>query len=199
MALVADCDEDSRTLVTELISEIGFTAVTVDSGSEALAVAHTQLPSLVVLDVDLANPSAYAVCHSLRDEFGESFPIVFVSATRTSTHDEVAGLLLGADAYFNKPLETDLFMAKVRRLIARGRMPGIATSLTCREREVLTLLVEGRRVPEIAATLFITPKTAATHIEHILVKLGAHSQAQAVAFAIRDHILGLPLHGSGDY
>ncbi|MEA2197131.1 MAG: hypothetical protein QOJ25_1182, partial [Solirubrobacteraceae bacterium] len=34
-----------------------------------------------------------------------------------------------------------------------------------------------------------TRKTAATHMEHILAKLGAHSQAQAVAFAMRDKVL----------
>jgi DNA-binding NarL/FixJ family response regulator len=61
--------------------------------------------------------------------------------------------------------------------------------LTKREQDVLGLLVDGRRLPEIAEALCITRKTAATHIEHILSKLGAHSQAQAVAFAMRDKVL----------
>jgi NADPH-dependent ferric siderophore reductase len=54
---------------------------------------------------------------------------------------------------------------------------------------VLQLLIDGFRSPEIAESLCITKKTAAPHIEHILAKLGAHTQAQAIAFAIRDDVL----------
>jgi DNA-binding NarL/FixJ family response regulator len=61
--------------------------------------------------------------------------------------------------------------------------------LTRREHEVLTLLVDGRRRHEIAHLLCITPKTVSTHIERILGKLGAHSQAQAVAFALRQGVV----------
>ena len=43
--------------------------------------------------------------------------------------------------------------------------------------------------PEIAAKLFIAPKTVGKHIEHILAKLGVHSRAQAVAVAVRDELI----------
>jgi DNA-binding NarL/FixJ family response regulator len=58
--------------------------------------------------------------------------------------------------------------------------------LTPREREVLALLADGRRVRDIAGDLCISVKTASAHIEHILQKLGVHTQAQAVALALRD-------------
>jgi DNA-binding NarL/FixJ family response regulator len=61
--------------------------------------------------------------------------------------------------------------------------------LTPRELEVLQLLVEGLRPTEISEELCISQKTTSTHLEHILAKLGAHSQAQAVAFAIRDELV----------
>ena len=67
-------------------------------------------------------------------------------------------------------------------------MPDHERPLTPREREVLGLLVEGRRPSEIADLLCITRKTASTHIDHIMAKLGAHTQAQAIAFAVRDNI-----------
>ena len=54
---------------------------------------------------------------------------------------------------------------------------------------MLALLVEGYRTSEISEHLHITRKTTATHIEGILAKLGAHSQAQTVAFALRDGLL----------
>ena len=101
----------------------------------------------------------------------------------------MAGLLLGADEYFAKPLLPALFLARARRLIARTfAQPTPGSMLTPRERQVLALLAPASP-PKIAPRLEITEKTTATHIEHILRKLGAHSQAQAVAFAVRDHLV----------
>jgi non-specific serine/threonine protein kinase len=57
--------------------------------------------------------------------------------------------------------------------------------LTRREREVLTLLADGHSTNEIAAALFISPKTAGVHAANLLRKLGVPSRAAAVAFAHR--------------
>jgi DNA-binding CsgD family transcriptional regulator len=58
-------------------------------------------------------------------------------------------------------------------------------TLTEREREVLDLLAEGRSNREIAAALFISPKTASVHVSNILGKLGASSRTEAAAIARR--------------
>ncbi len=105
--LVADQDANSRALISRLVGQIGLATTAAGSGEEALAVAHSDTPALVVIDVELTDPSAYEVCRELREAFGETLPIVFTSGTRTAPNDEVAGLLLGADDYFNKPLQTD--------------------------------------------------------------------------------------------
>jgi DNA-binding NarL/FixJ family response regulator len=83
-------------------------------------------------------------------------------------------------------------MAEVERVLraAEGtRSPTApdpdATRLTRREREVLRLLVAGRSNPEIAETLFVSPRTAETHVTHILAKLGVTTRAEAAAHAVR--------------
>ncbi len=63
--------------------------------------------------------------------------------------------------------------------------------LTAREREVLRLLAAGRSNREIAAELFIAPKTASVHVSNILGKLGAASRTEAAAIAHREGV-GLP-------
>ncbi len=63
--------------------------------------------------------------------------------------------------------------------------PGPLAALTAREREVLRLLAEGRSNREIAAALFIAPKTASVHVSNILGKLGASSRTEAAAIAYR--------------
>jgi non-specific serine/threonine protein kinase len=68
----------------------------------------------------------------------------------------------------------------------RGERSAVQFGLTAREREVLGLMAAGRTNREIAAALFITQRTAATHVTHILGKLGVGSRVEATASAIRN-------------
>lgn len=187
--VVADGDADSRALMTELLQRLGCSVREAATGDEALAAVRRELPALIVLDVTLEGMTGYELCRELRERYGEGLAIMFVSASRVETWDEVAGLLLGADEYLAKPISADRFLARARRLIARTTKRPASVELTPREHEVLSLLVDGRRTSEIAAELCITLKTVSTHLEHIMGKLGAHSQAQAVAFAVRDQLV----------
>ena len=67
--------------------------------------------------------------------------------------------------------------------------PAAPADLTPREREVLRLLVAGRSNPEIADYLFISPRTAQTHVTNILAKLGVASRTGAAARAVRDGLV----------
>jgi len=67
-------------------------------------------------------------------------------------------------------------------------------SLSPREREILALLAEGRSQKQIAVELVISPKTVATHIQHLLSKLGVHSRAEAVAAAYRRGLVEFDVH-----
>ncbi|MDQ1491388.1 MAG: hypothetical protein QOJ23_3902, partial [Actinomycetota bacterium] len=67
---------------------------------------------------------------------------------------------------------------------------GPLDGLTPRELDVLLLLADGRSNKEVAAALFISPKTASVHVSHILAKLGVRSRVQAVAVAHRVGVVG---------
>ncbi|HLI39006.1 MAG TPA: AAA family ATPase [Streptosporangiaceae bacterium] len=93
-----------------------------------------------------------------------------------------------------------------RAVTARGSTgkaqpgPGRAAALTAREREVLRLIAEGRSNREIAAALFIAPKTASVHVSNILAKLGAANRTEVAAIAHREGLLagrGSVLRGEG--
>ena len=188
--LVVDDDEGFRTLLCDVLDQLGYRSLQASTGEQALESVDEFPPDLVVLDVCLPGMSGYEVCHALRSEFGDALPIVFVSAQRTQSYDRSAGFLIGGDDYLVKPFALDEFGARTRRLLERrGRLAGgAAAELTRRELEVLELLVAGLTQSEVARRLVISPKTVGTHTERIFKKLGVHNRAQAVSFAYRHSV-----------
>jgi DNA-binding NarL/FixJ family response regulator len=161
----------------------------------ALELASTK-PAAVILDVDWGQASALLTCRLLRERLGEGLPVVFMSSDKHDVTDRVAGLLLGADEYLVKPLDPNELVARIRRLAVRSTIDGSDVSnprpvdldtfgLTAREREVITLLIQGLTQKEIARTLVISSNTVGTHIQRILLKLDVHTRAQAVAKVAR--------------
>ncbi len=190
LVLIVDEDRGFRTLVSRIFARAGFGTHEASSGEEAVAAVRAERPAVVLLDVCLPDVNGFEVCRELRDEFGEELPVVFVSGDRTEPLDRTVGLLLGGDDYVVKPFDPDELLARVRRLVTRsrqdGRRSGIAPpvhDLTPRELEVLQRFAQGLRASQIAEELVISPKTVASHVQRVLAKLGAHSRAQAVAFA----------------
>ena len=191
--LVVDGDPATGQEIADLLGGVGFDAQTETSGEYALGVASERRPQAVLLEVRLPGVSGYEVLRELRRRYGETLPIIFVSGERVEAFDRVAGLLLGADDYVVKPFAPDELIARVRRLVFRPGSddPGVpGTKLTRREQEVLQLLASGLTQQQIARQLVITSSTVASHIEHVLEKLGVHSRAQAVALAFRTGIVG---------
>ena len=181
--LVVDDDESARAFVSSVIERVGIPTQLAASGIEARELAAERRPAMVLLDVSMPGISGYETCHELRNRFGPSLPIVFLSGERVEPYDRAAGLLIGADDYLLKPVSQDELLARVRTLTARSEYEEIP--LTPREREVIGLLADGLSGREIAEHLVIAPSTAAKHIEHAVGKLGVRSRTQAVVKAYR--------------
>jgi len=191
--LLVDDDEGFRSFVSELLESIGYQTRELATGNEVLAAVADERPAAILLDVQLPGLNGYEVCRELRQRYGDSIAIIFISGTRTDPLDRSGGLLLGADDYLVKPVDPAELIARVTRLVGRPRSNGDAASsggklesLTRRENEILDLLAEGFRQEEIADRLVISPKTVATHIQRILGKLEVRSRAQAVSIALRE-------------
>lgn len=185
-----------------MFGRAGFVVRGASNGQEALQLVDEQIPDAVVLEVATRGTTGYGLCRLLRARFGEYLPIVFISGDRVESLDRTAGLLLGADDYVVKPFDPDELLARVQRLLVRSntshtvRQSAAAEAdrrahlgLTPRETQILELLVEGLNQAQIAQRLVISPNTVATHIQRILVKLGVHNRAQAVASAVREGLV----------
>jgi DNA-binding NarL/FixJ family response regulator len=191
--LIVDDDDGFRSFVGDLFEGIGYATKLLASGAEVVAAVADERPAAILLDVQLPGLNGYEICRELRKRYGDSIAIVFISGERTEALDRAGGLLIGADDYLVKPVDPGELIARVLRLVDQRSSNGDAVdsngtleSLTQRENEVLDLLAEGLTQEEIADRLVISPKTAATHIQRILSKLGVKSRAQAVALVLRE-------------
>src|SRR5438445_9963890 len=151
--LIVDDDPVIRSAIGTILGDAGYATRQAESGADALRAARLEPPGLVLLDVNLPGMCGYEVCRLLRDEFGEQFPIVFVSGARTESFDRVAGLLLGANDYIAKPFAEDELLARVQSLLGHRRTAAaraLASRLTGRELQVLRLLSSGLAPDDIA-------------------------------------------------
>jgi len=194
--LVVDKDDATRAAAAQVAARLGYDVSAAENTELLLEQLGSDRPALAVVAVELAGATnGLEVLRELHERFGDDLPVILVSGVRTSTLDRIAGLMLGADDYIVKPLDTGELLARARRSLRRSstaggngnghQRRGSDVNLSPREQEILALLAEGRSQTEIASSLVISPKTVATHIQHLLGKLGAHSRAQAVALAFQ--------------
>jgi DNA-binding NarL/FixJ family response regulator len=87
-------------------------------------------------------------------------------------------------SYFS-PAAAAVLLDEYRRSLARRGVTDRYELLSDREREVLQLMAEGHSTKSIAAVLGISPATVETHRSHVFEKLGLHSVAEAVLYAVR--------------
>ena len=87
-------------------------------GKQALELAQTQDPDLILLDIMLPEMDGFEVCKALRDG-GSNVPIIMLTAREDET-DKVFGLEIGADDYITKPFSIRELMARVKANIRRS-------------------------------------------------------------------------------
>jgi DNA-binding NarL/FixJ family response regulator len=194
--VVVDDDAAFREFLTDALERAGYSTLSVATAEEAQRAIAEQRPAAVLTDIKLPGISGYELCRDVKEAYGDEIAVVLVSGERTEPFDRAAGIFLGADDYLVKPLDTGELTARLWRLVGRadsGQSVARRASsddklgaLTVREREVLTLLAKGSNQDDIAAALYISPKTVATHIQRILTKLEVHSRTQAVALMLRN-------------
>ena len=118
--LIAEDDRAVRDSLTRALELEGYVVTAVGDGAQALDVAASAAPDVVVLDVSMPIVDGLTVCKVLRAD-GNRVPILMLTA-RTETRDRVAGLDAGADDYLPKPFELDELLARLRALLRRTQL-----------------------------------------------------------------------------
>ena len=112
--------EDERSItepLSEALAREGFDTEVAGTVADALELARTLEPDLVLLDVMLPDGSGYDVARELRA--GSGVPIIMLTARGEET-DRVVGLELGADDYIVKPFSAREVVARIRAVLRRA-------------------------------------------------------------------------------
>ena len=119
--LVADDDPHIREVVVFALERAGHRAIVARNGDEALTMARTGGPDLVILDVGMPGRDGLDVCRALRAEAATAgLPVLFLSA-RDEEIDRVLGLEMGGDDYVTKPFSPRELTARVAAILRRGQ------------------------------------------------------------------------------
>ena len=111
-------DEESITVpLAEALAREGFDTEVAGTAAEAIELAGSVGPDLVLLDVMLPDGSGYDVCRELRSR--SRVPIIMLTARGEET-DKVVGLELGADDYIVKPFSAREVAARIRAVLRRA-------------------------------------------------------------------------------
>jgi len=186
---IVDDDRRVREALTELLSSLEMHAVAFGSAAEYIAYPKPDLAACLVLDLQLPDINGLELQSRIMEE-SHDVPIVFVTA-HGDIPSSVRAMKAGAVDFLTKPFrEPDLTRAidaglaqsreSKRRRAELANLHQRLSSLTPREREVLTLVASGLLNKQSAAELRISEVTLQIHRARIMKKMGAGSIAELV-------------------
>ena len=177
-----------------------------ESGEAAVQLCAKVLPDVILMDMFLPAMDGAATTYAIRQRYPQIQVIVLTSFKEGKLIKNA--LEAGAIGYLLKDVSADDLVRAIRAahagratlspeaaqaLVEESNLPPApGLDLTEREREVLTLMIEGLNNVQIAGRLTVSPSTIKSHVSNILSKLGVASRTEAVTLALRNGIIPPP-------
>ena len=124
--LIADDDGNICELLRLYLEKDNFDTVIANDGQQAVSLAASENPDLILLDIMMPGLDGWQVCREIRKT--SQTPIIMLTA-KGEVFDKVLGLELGADDYITKPFDTKELIARVKAVLRR-------TAKTCPDEKV---------------------------------------------------------------
>jgi FixJ family two-component response regulator len=196
---VVDDDQAVCNSLRMLLKSVGLTTQTMSSATEFLSVYQPGHPGCLVLDVRMPGMSGLELQQELNVR-GATIPVIFVTG-HGDVPMAVEAMQHGAFDFLQKPFRDQELIDRIQRALARDASTHAALkeherirerlqSLTPREREVLTLMTEGKPNKVMAHELGVSQRTVEIHRARVMEKSGASSLAQLVRMVMDDSRIG---------
>jgi DNA-binding response OmpR family regulator len=152
--LLVEDERKLRELVRSYLERAGFTVLSTGSGAEAITLALSASPDLVVLDLGLPDVPGETVAREVQAE--GAIPVLMLTA-KSSEEDRIRGLELGADDYVTKPFSPRELVLRVQAILRRGG-PAAAGAALRSYGEGTLVIDEPRRLATVrGAVVELTP------------------------------------------
>lgn len=126
--LVVDDSATIRAVLGKMLAQDGYEVLKAADGEAALAMARSEQPALVFLDIVLPGMSGFEVLRTLRREAAtQHVPIVMISGNVQAT-EQFYVQRYGADDFMKKPFGREEVFERIRQLVLAGRLPGRTSS-----------------------------------------------------------------------
>jgi two-component system, NarL family, response regulator LiaR len=174
-----------------------------ENGESAIRLCEEVLPDVILMDMVMPGMDGATVTRTIRQQFPQ-IQVIALTSFKEGVLIKNA-LEAGAIGYLLKDVSADELARAIRAAhIGRvslspeaaqalvetaNQLPATGIDLTEREREVLSLMIEGLNNTQIAGRLTVSPSTIKSHVSNILSKLGVASRTEAVTLALRHHII----------
>lgn len=190
---IVDDDDAVRDSLGLLMKSAGLHAEAFDSAESFLRDYDPLRPGCLVLDIRMPGMSGLELQGELVDR-ESSLPIIFITA-HGDIPMAVEAVRQGAVDFIQKPFDDTELVAKVRQavsdserkhegLIERADVRRRASTLTAREREVMSQVVQGKANKVIASDLGVSQRTVEIHRARVMEKMQAGSLAQLVRMVL---------------
>jgi PAS domain S-box-containing protein len=121
--LIVDDDRKIRDLLLDLLNLEGYEVATALDGAEAIDLAQSFEPDVVVSDVVMPRVGGLELCRRLKEDPRTAYiPVLLISGLITSEDAGIEGLTAGADDYLDLPFRNEELLVKVARLVERNRI-----------------------------------------------------------------------------
>lgn len=118
--MIVDDNADIRKYVVDNLTN-EYQVITAKDGSEGLEIARSQIPDLIISDINMPRMNGIDLCSSIKtDELTCHIPVILLTV-RASKDSKIDGLEIGADDYITKPFEIRELKARIRNLIEQRR------------------------------------------------------------------------------
>jgi len=196
---IIDDDEGLRESLAFLLRSAAFRVNSFESAKAFLDELPHAAPGCVITDVRMPDMSGIELLRRLK-ELKIGVPVIVITG-----HGDVAlaveAMKIGAADFFEKPFDDDLLVASVRAALRqregqtkrgaeRAEIEHRISTLSPREKDVLTGLIEGRANKQIAFDLGISPRTVEIYRANLMNKMQADSLSDLVRMALLAQMLG---------
>ncbi len=169
--LVVDDEREITELLSLYLTREGYSVHLADNGADAVRLADSLRPNLIVLDIQLGQMDGIEACRRIREQ--SDVPILFVSC-KDDDNDIIHGLSVGGDDYMTKPFSPRQLVARVQAQLRRQALRSDAKAAN------QTLTFDGLTIDTAARTVEIDGRSVALSVKEFdLLSYLAHHPNQA--------------------